>query len=374
MGALLNGLRSLWILISIGIFSLSTVFTHRTITNPDANISEWHISYALGFVRRGFRGELLELWQLTSGLDWSWAESSLRSFPIGILTFIVLRKISGDYPKTLLSWAALLFPLGLLYFLFDPGTSGTTDALFLLLVYATFSCFSGKSDLIRLLGLFSLSALVSLMHEGYVFFLPLVLGLAFFLGGKKAPLTVQLKNSVAVVSPFIIQLFLVLIAPKPQITYFCAVALERLGSGSCAPLTLFTEMSLREAIGYSLNREFTGELLLLAAWIIVVIGVAIALFLRSNLDFLTSKIVKRSMPAMLILSSAPIFTLGADWGRWLSIIYGSFFLSYLFAERKTESRTLSLVMFATILLPVISGTGSESSGIIFWLKWFLSLT
>ena len=352
------------------IFALSTAFTFRTITNPEANISEWHISYDQGFVRRGLRGELLEIWQYFTSLDWALAEATIRSMPLGFLCFFLATSLLSGRVR-FLSAAGIFFPLGPLYFLFDPGNSGTLDPLLLLMALYVFSIDAEKVTKPNLCALFLLSAFVALLHEGYIFFIPLILALWFW---KRIP-TIEFKTlakvTAATATPFVLQSLLVLIVKKPNIDYFCQTALERLGAGSCEPLSMFSKMSIQDAVFFSLNRGNLVELVFIGQWAVFVIFLC-SIFLRQTHSGSGSQpIFYLFVTTILCLSTLPIFLIGSDWGRWLSILYGVFMLRHIKSDSRADSKILAVPMIASWVVPIISGTGGIAAGVGFWLPRFL---
>lgn len=363
---LLGGWRSA--LFALAIFSISTVFTHRTISNPAANISEWHVSYSQGYTRRGLRGEVLELWQMLTQLDWAWAESTIRSIPIGILLYLVLRKL-GSLKRPGVSVAAFLFPLGPTYFIYDPGSSGTTDALFLLLTYSIFWTLRRRATWRHLLLLFIFAATVSFYHEGYIFFLPLVLGLGVLLRKGNISVKTIAQTAVVVCLPFAVSALLALFAAKPHMDYFCGLAEARLPNASCDSLRTFREASLLEGVQYSLDRQASLETLVLFGWICLAFWAALILYRGMDLMKVGNKLIATLLPHALLFSTVPIFLVGGDWGRWISIIYGSFFLATLFAAPGATPRYAYRVLLGSMVLPVISGTGTSLAGIVFWFGW-----
>jgi hypothetical protein len=349
---------------------LSTAFTFRTIANPEANISEWHISYDQGFVRRGLRGELLEIWQLLTGLDWALAEATIRSLPVGLLGFFLTSSLLSVGVRFLPA-AGLLFPLGPLYFLFDPGNSGTLDPLLLFLAFYVFSIGAGEVTTLNLCALFLLSAFVALLHEGYIFFIPLILAVWSWRRIPSLDSRALAKVSAATATPFVLQSLLVVIVKKPNIDYFCQTALERLGNGSCEPLTMFSRMSIQEAVTFSLNRGNLVELAFFAQWAAFVIFLC-SIFLRQTHSGSAGQPIFYLFAAgILCASTLPIFLIGSDWGRWLSILYGVFMLRHLKSDSKADSRILAVPMIAAWVVPIISGTGGIATGVGFWLPRLL---
>lgn len=363
--------RSYSALIALTVFTISSIFTFRTITNTDANISEWHISFARGFTRRGSRGELLELWQFVARLDWGWAESTLRSIPIAILIYLLVRKI-GDLARPNSAWVLALFPLGPLYFIYDPGTSGTTDALFLLLVYMILRSARKSTTSGNLIALFILATFVSLVHEGYIFFLPLVLGIAVKLSKGHNSAVVIARIAVAVFLPFLLNTLSRLLATKPDTDFFCELGRGRLGLGSCAPLQLFGEMSVLQAVQYSVSRPPSIGSLLLVVWMVFTFWTVTTLYRASNFSPNLEKAFQNLLPIALVLTALPIFLVGSDWGRWLSIIYTVFLLGYLQSDYRALTKTAMRIFLGGIMLPVISGTGSSIAGSAFWITYAAS--
>jgi hypothetical protein len=75
---------------------------------------------------------------------------------------------------------------------------------------------------------------------------------------------------------------------------------------------------------------------------------------------------------LLFLLCGPIFLIGSDWGRWLSIIFMVVALNFLFFGTKPIDCLTSRLVFVSMFLPVISGTGSALAGLAYWGPWVIN--
>lgn len=146
-------------------------------------VGDWAVNFADGFVRRGLSGELLAF--VASLLAVPWVDVlygvKLAAYAIVFVSLLMIVRLSGRvYGSDLL----LLFsPLGLLLPLLTPSAGGRKEILFLaLLAGVTVRRCLCRDDLgiwgMLVIGL--LYAVLILMHESVVFFLPMLLYILFY--------------------------------------------------------------------------------------------------------------------------------------------------------------------------------------------------
>ncbi len=355
--------------------AISVIFTHRTISNPEANLSSWHVNYDLGFVRRGLQGELLEILTNTTGLSWLWAESILRSIAVVILIYLGAMKSLGNHPVRRQIWIFAFFPLGPLYFIFDPGGSGSTDAIFLLFAYLTFWFWSGDRGHLEATGLVVASVLLSLIHEGYLLFFSALALLIWITKGHKLNRSRFMIWWAAISTPFIIQVVGALFLPKVDFSYFCELATSRSIPADCRPLVFFGEMELAEAITYSTTRLSLVPTIVFAIWALasLVLAIMILQTLPTHKPQKMNLKIRIGTVLLMYAVSLPIFFVGSDWGRWLSVISMLYVICFAhFATNPVSPRAIKLII-ASSVLPVISSTGSGLAGAVFWLPWIFTM-
>lgn len=310
---------------------------------------------------------------MVTGLPFDWAEATLRSLPLPLIIVIALSK-SRFRTDSLSSLVGLLFPIGILYFLYDPGASGGAELWFYLLALAYFS-FSLSVNRKRswlafsLIGLASLSTFVSLIHEGMIFFLPLMVLLAASRKDEKLGQAPFLGATLSLVTPFFISGLAAMLAPRVSVAQFCDLAISRLGAGSCEPLVYFHQMSLLDALELTISTLNSRTSALFLLWL----GIAL---LHSTMLWRSSAPISRRLttsslwiPTLIAFSTVPIFLIGTDWGRWLSIISSLFFLRHLFSNSVSQPKWYSRLQYLFPFLPVISGTGTGAAGLTFWLEF-----
>jgi hypothetical protein len=361
-------------LVAGSVGALSTVFTHRTVSNPEANLSSWHINYDQGYVRRGLQGEVMELWTNFSKLSWDWSESILRSISISILVYLLFSRATTSVSKKNRAWTLFIFPLGPLYFLFDPGNSGNTDSIFFLFAYFVFWYWEKNRGRLASGLIFSASTLLSLLHEGYIFFLPAIAILIFTTVGTRLNAQRYWSWWAFVSLPFIFQLSWHLVSPMQDFEYYCQLALTRGIKGDCTPLVFFGEMGVSEAIAFSTVRSSALATIALALWAIGLFFLTVRVSL-SLPHVIFSNIILQSRfftTGLLFLLCGPIFLIGSDWGRWLSIIFMVVALNFLFFGTKPIDCLTSRLVFVSMFLPVISGTGSALAGLAYWGPWVIN--
>jgi len=366
--------RGIGAVIAVSVGVLSTIFTHRTVSNPQANLSSWHVNYDQGYVRRGLQGEFLELWTNFSMLSWDWSESILRSISISVLVYLLYSRATTLASKKNRTWILFVFPLGPLYFFFDPGNSGSTDSIFFLFVFLVFWYWEKDRGPLASVLVVSASTLLSLLHEGYIFFFPAIAILIFTTVGTRLNAKWYWSWWACVSLPFGFQLIWQLVSPMRDFEYYCQLALTRGIRGDCTPLVFFGEMGVSEAIAFSTFRSSAIATIVFAFWATGLFFLAVKVSPSlPNVIFSNKTLQSRYFTAgLLFLLCVPIFLIGSDWGRWLSIIFMIIVLNSLFFGTKPIDFLTSRLVFASVLLPVISGTGSALAGLGFWGPWVIN--
>jgi hypothetical protein len=367
--------RSISLLFSCIAGAINAAFTYRTISNPEANLSSWHVNYDLGFVRRGLQGEILEFITNMTGLGWLWSESILRSIAVAILIYLLAMKALGKHPVRKQVWIFAFFPLGPLYFLFDPAGSGSTDAIFLLFAYLTFWFWNGDRGNFGTIGLVVASTTLSLIHEGYVLFFATLALIVWITKGHKLNLSRFLIWWAAISTPFVIQVVGALILPKVDFSYYCKLATSRNIPADCRPLMFFGEMGLGEAIIFSTTRLSLLPTVVFAIWAIASLVLAIMILQTLPTDKPQGINLNTRIGIALVAyaASLPIFFIGSDWGRWLSVLTMLFVTCFAHFATNPLTPQAAKPIIASSFVPVISGTGSSLAGVAFWLPWIASI-
>ncbi len=285
---------------------------------------EWVISYASGFVRRGLSGEILiPLIRLTG--------SPALPFLLvaGLCHALVALAILRRYLPACRTEAVLMLylPISVLFPLWDYNVAGRKEQLALVLA-AALALMSRRGavaagTLRGSLAVGMVSLPLMLLHEGLVFFLPLIFAL-LEIRRPPAPLTETALRFAAMVGPPA-ALFLLIAATAAPIATSPLFAIvpeygpgmeawcRTRGIGSICWLGFETSF----VVGYVYNIGFEG--FMRAAAIVAATGALVtAVYLRVR-----NAPVDRRVVALLALGwagVAPLYFIAFDWGRWSAAI------------------------------------------------------
>lgn len=298
--------------------------------------SEWMIGYAAGFVRRGLGGSFLVALIHTTGIGFFPLRSALTTASyLGLCAWFLQRswRLAGP---ALWRFALLFNPLLLLSFC-DYGTIGRKDTFFLwgtlinvLICERALRQGSAAREPWRRIGVALATALLSiplaLLHEGLFLFAWLPLNLIL-----TAWTLAQLGLRRRAVSLLLLAAF----GPALSATLACArwhgnpataQALCRSWRfaipASCTPGPQFP--AALDALSWSLRQGMSLSLAS-APWFPVyplLFAIAGALGIVTVLALLSSARVEHLLALVFVpfLLSLPLFVLGIDWGRWMSLL------------------------------------------------------
>ena len=285
---------------------------------------DWLINYAGGFVRRGLPGQLI----LTISQYFAWPPiialvifKAIFYLLFGIGLFLI-GKTKGVFA---LEFLMLLSPWALMFPLLDPVGGGRKEICYFALLVLSLSL--GNSSLLRIWRLTSIGHVVLLslilvtmlsMHEGLVFFLHFFCARNFILNGFRRH-NLQLRTYLPYFIALIFDVCIFAFFKGNQIisAQICSRLIqegfdESICGGAIRALQSF-DFSVHA--GYFWNY--------LPAAFLSFTGLVFYAYLTFA-DYHLWNILR--VLGLLILPTAPLYFLGADWGRWIHITALSCFL------------------------------------------------
>jgi hypothetical protein len=315
---------------------------------------EWLVSYGGGFSRRGLAGSLIiEISDLVN-LNPLWTVFVFQLLLAGAFLILLYLKVTFE-ALPLGVMVALLSPMAFLYFLVDPGgVAGRKEyALFLIaIIWFRFQSQYHQSEKVGVrhtiafifFGI-AIGALL-LTHEGFLFFLPLLLIplILSWLTGAKISLGWVLASFSALTVPSLVSVWAILNKGSNP-TY----------SQMCEPLTSrqVPERICEGAIAWSVNTGSSGlefalkqtTQLLQGYTLYFFVGAVTALLLFASLRSLPliylgreQRIAAPIIIGALVVVSIPLFVIAHDWGRYISVSATLISLGLLFSYSSKDSR------------------------------------
>jgi hypothetical protein len=339
--------------------------------------SEWMIGYAAGFLRRGLGGSVLAALIHATGLGFFSLRMALTTASyLGLCAWFLLRSWRLGGPP-LWRFALLFNPLLLLSFC-DYGTVGRKDTLFLwgtlinvlICERALLPRRPAREEGRRIAVVLTaalLSLTLALLHEGLFLFMWLPLNLALT-GWTLAQLRLR-RRAVAL-------LLLLTFGPALLATLACvrwhgniaaAQALCRSWQfaipASCKAGPLFPPAL--DALSWSLRRGMSLSLAS-APWFPVypvLFAIAGAIGIVTVRALVSTARVEHLLPLVCVpfLLSLPLFVLGIDWGRWMSLLLISSMIVML-------SGGLTPALLGSLPAVARSVCGSFAPRLEFWLQ------
>lgn len=346
------GKRLLATLLSSAGFVYLVLATYARQTAHPWMAGEWLISYGDGFQRRGLSGAVIlwvsdalvinPLW-LVLGVQVLLMFSSL----LIVFSLLTLKDIPVIFVATTLG------PMGILYFLVDPYVVGRKEVAlylfailwFLFQVRATDENRNSRRDDLTLV-LFSLSfSVLVLIHEGFVFFSPLLFSIFFILNlrGRVFLRSWLVKSAASIALPAVAVSAAILMSDNTS-TF----------QGQCSPLTDrgLPEVICSGAIDWSTRAGVSGLVYSLSEVSKIVsgsIGYLVIAVLYWGLFVIQIRLFQSPQSrgkgldlsivglGTLVALSLPIFIIAADWGRYMSMVFTILSLAFLVAHQKLFS-------------------------------------
>lgn len=302
---------------------------------------DWLISYSQGFVRRGLLGEVL------------FNLSDLTSVPAGVLVltiqivatgifFVGLAACITNSELTVSSIALLLIPMSFAYVLVDPASAGRKEILLFALAVAWQRIEAKAIALGYVHFLFGFLALfLVLSHEGFVFYLPLLILISVFSNPDLGWLQILQRA---------------MILGLPSVTAVLAISItdsRATPQGLCEPLLMagYAEYTCSGAVhlaaesglsginyGLSWLSNFPPNYFLYIGLGAIYWTLVWACFLTviSTRQFAIGRTGVVTLALAAVISTLPIFVIAVDWGRYMQIAILLFSLALItpFAREK----------------------------------------
>jgi hypothetical protein len=285
---------------------------------------DWLISYSQGFVRRGLLGEVL------------FNLSDLTSVPAGVLVltiqivaagifFVGLAACITNSELTVSSIALLLIPMSFAYVLVDPASAGRKEILLFALAVAWQRIEAKAIALGYVHLLFGFLALfLVLSHEGFVFYLPLLILISVFSNPDLGWLQI---------------LHRAMILGLPSVAAVLAISItdsRATPQGLCEPLLMagYAEYTCSGAVhlaaesgpsginyGLSWLSNFPPNYFLYIGLGVIYWTLVWACFLTviSTRQFAIGRTGVVILAVAAVIGTIPIFVIAVDWGRYMQM-------------------------------------------------------
>lgn len=367
------------LLAAVWIFQDYAQFSHHP--GSDWNSSEWMIDYAAGFLRRGLGGAAFAAVIHLTGFGFFplWITLTTTAC-LGLCANLVVSSVRLGGPP-LWRLALLLNPLLLLASL-EYGSFARKDMLFLWGTLLNVACASHalrpsvrldapRSRLpVLLLASILLSSLVLvLLHEGIFLFAWLPLNftvLAYTLS--------RLRLSPSAIAWLLALTFLPVLAALAAAIHFhgdarsAATVCRSWQFADCTPGPGFPPSI--SALGWTLREDVIGSLGYIAGFpaylLVFFLTASIQLVTILALDPLAKLEHLLALSVIPFIASLPLFILGADWGRWLSLVATSSLFVML-------SDSLRPSLFTCLPAAAQAALHSLSTPAAVWLAWVRQL-
>ena len=319
------------------IFQISKFYTFY-LEYSDWQYADWLINYQGGFIRRGFIGEILFKIQNFLSLDLDILVLYFVILLYLVLTIVLIKSVKY-LENSKIDILIFLSPGFFLYPIMNSEIIGRKE-IFLFAILGLFVFFEKYVKDRYLLGLtlFIILAL-SLTHTGLLFYSPYLLFLFFII-------KVYRNKKLSFLEIFIIATFLLIIfsliyfntGSKTQVVEICN-SIKNFVKDDCinrgqflwlySPITEYVDVKSR------LNLS-TNFIIYLISLFFVFIFFSIKLYsakFKSNNDLLNS-INPFIIFFILFLCTIPVYIVGIDWGRYISMSYFSTYFIYIYLNKQ----------------------------------------
>ena len=321
------------LLIVAFIFQISKFYTFY-LEYSDWQYADWLINYQGGFIRRGFIGELLFKTQDFLSLDLDILVLSLVILLYLVLTIVLIKSIKF-LENSKIDILIFLSPGFFLYPIMNSEIIGRKEILLFTLL-GLFVFFEKYLKDRYLLGITIFIILVlSLTHTGLLFYSPYLLFLFFLIKvcrNKKISFSEILIITICLLAIFLLIYFNQ--ASKAQVLEICS-SIKNFVKNDCinrgqflwlySPITEYVDVKSR------LNLT-TNLVIYLTSLFFVFIFFSIKLYFakfKSNNNLIDS-INPFVIFFLLFLCTIPIYIVGIDWGRYISMSYFSTYFIYIY--------------------------------------------
>jgi hypothetical protein len=329
-------------------YALHAFFAHRMLS--PWTTGEWLINYGGGFQRRGALGTItLALSDLTS-LTPTFVAFVSQSVIAAVGIFLMFKLLTTrDCPLSL--FMVLAGPMGFLYFLTDLAVVGRKEIILYLLtllwiLYLKSPSVTRREKSTNNLLLFAFALMFTfaiLSHEGFVFFIPILVWvtLASDIQGLVWTPRLMLRKTSPLLSAVLVSIPPLILATDDSV-----------GSGICEAVTTRGEETsicsgaIALASGAAIENLFFSTVQdNLWPWLMAYLPIALILFILTfafsdsymrSVNLFQFKVNTNWSIAGLFALSSPIFIVSVDWGRYLSMFFtiSSIGLLGLYQSRK----------------------------------------
>lgn len=321
--------------------------------------SDWVINYQGGFIRRGFIGEILfNLYSLTKiNLDLI-VLFFVTSVIISISYFLI--KSQNFLKNSQLNFLIFLSPGFFLYPLMNSEVTGRKDILMILSVAALVFLEKKFTNYFLLLFVIFLIILTALSHSAFIFYMPYILILYYFIIIKRDTKNYKL-NLIITISISIICLILVFNSQGnyQQVLEICSSVKDFI-SEQCSSYGQISWLSENVENYLVENKFFVNSkkslLIYLISLFLVFLFLSLKLF-KSKFSIYKKHLFSNLNPFVVLLIlfifTIPVFILALDWGRYIYLSYScSFFVFYYCFENKLiiSKYSLNLKKFIFVIL------------------------
>jgi hypothetical protein len=295
--------------------------------------NDWLINYEGGFIRRGLAGQLLLHAASISHLPLWIPVFSLRALLYMAIAVLTAWKLVGRLSLT--SWIFLLSPVTFLFEVYDPGGAGRKELLFILLLAANSMALEKKAQQHSPLGpryyaiIASALAIGILVHESFLFYVPLVLLQLAAYGRLRESRLLALPLAAALFAFALVSVHKGSASAAEQILHSLSpfvpgIACDTNGGAICY-LSSTTERALRDVFVPEVGQLSLIPLLILLAYS--------AVFLNSFTGSGSAARTVRDQRAIglllvaALISIVPLFLVAVDYGRWVHVFVTALFFS-----------------------------------------------
>jgi len=320
------------------------------------SVADWLISYPSGFARRGLSGELVLWISATLGVPANtvvFAIVVMLFAALSVLVAILLRQ------RRITFWYFILcLSPGFLFFTFyDPFTVGRKE----ILLYVAFCAWAvrliaGRGyPRLRTHIAFAISCFVlTLMHEVFAFYSVYFVLMSYLVARDRGVPGGSWRASLTIPAASLLALAIVTLFSAPVTDPAQCARLTTLGAPPrvCTGVLSFEVGTTGEALKSFVN-GFEWPTVAGLAGVFPVILVPLALFLVGNTDEPGNARATLGLVAALIVMTLPLFVVGRDWGRWISIhvVLSTITVAMFLPETRAAARTSR----ATAAGPLVAG-------------------
>ncbi len=319
------------------IFQISKFYTFY-LEYSDWQYADWLINYQGGFIRRGFIGELLFKTQDFLSLDLDILVLSLVILLYLVLTIVLIKSIKF-LENSKIDILIFLSPGFFLYPIMNSEIIGRKEIL-LFAILGLFVFFEKYLKDRYLLGITIFIILIlSLTHTGLLFYSPYLLFLFFLIKvcrNKKISF-----SEILIIATCLLAIFSLIHfnqASKAQVLEICS-SIKNFVKNDCINrgqfLWLYTPVTEYVDVKSRLNLT-TNFVIYLFSLFFVFIFFSIKLYFakfKSNNNLIDS-INPFIIFFFLFLCTIPIYIVGIDWGRYISMSYFSTYFIYIYLIKK----------------------------------------